>query len=111
MKLNKKCVKKCVINNVPKFYKMCLLDWCNLYDGENQNSSAVPAQPLWNNKHIKIAVKSVYFRNLSHLGINCVKDLIDNKGKFKASNRNLKYSIGCILLTFYQRGMDTKNQE
>ena len=57
--------KKCVVKNLPKFYKMCLLDWCNLYDGELHNSSAVLAQPLWNNKHIKIAGKSVYFRYLS----------------------------------------------
>ena len=41
---------------------------------------------LWNNKHIKIAGKSVYFRYLSDLGIHYVKDLIDNKGKFKVSN-------------------------
>ena len=41
---------------------------------------------LWNYKHIKIAGKSVYFRYLSDLGINYVKHLIDNKGKFKASN-------------------------
>ena len=32
---------KNVTNNLPKFYKMCFLDWCDLYDGEPQNAFAV----------------------------------------------------------------------
>ena len=63
--------------NTPNFYKSILKAWAEISDQKVNDPTTVCRQYLWNNKHIKIGHKSIFYKEFSDCNINKVEDLYD----------------------------------
>ena len=71
------------INGLLPFYHEVLVAWSQV-QALNSASRNVRTTDIiiWNNKNIKIAAKSVYFRSWHQVGIKTIKDLLNEKNEF-----------------------------
>ena len=63
--------------NTPYFYKSILKAWAEISDQKVNDPTTVCRQYLWNNKHIKIGQKSIFYKEFSNCNINKVENLYD----------------------------------
>ena len=72
-------VKFLGLNNLPIFYADVLNTWAEVREPTSDNEICVENVILWNNKHILIDGKSVYWKEWHEAGILRIKDLLDEK--------------------------------
>ena len=82
------------LNGLPEFYVYTLKAWSEI-KGEciPENHLQIRDVILWNNKHITIAGKSVYYKDWHAVGIEKIKDLLNGENKF-TSHQNLSQKVG-----------------
>ena len=68
------------ISGLPPFYYEVLANWSQVHTlySANSNVSII----LWNNKHITIAGRSVYYNDWYQVGIKRIKDLFNENNEF-----------------------------
>ena len=69
------------LNSLPKFYKYLLCYWSKVSHCEVNCAELILSESLWYNTFIKIDANTIYFEELSLVGINKVKDLFEKDGK------------------------------
>ena len=68
----------------------CVLNtWAEVREQTSDNEICVENVILWNNKHILIDGKSVYWKEWHEAGILRIKDLLDEKNRFLTLNKFL----------------------
>ena len=82
-------VKFLGLNNLPIFYADVLNTWAEVREQTSDNEICVENVILWNNKHILIDGKSVYWKEWHEAGILRIKDLLDEKNRFLTLNKFL----------------------
>jgi len=76
--------KKRIPDSIPIIYKIALLSWAEISSIiVDNNPDLILEQHLWNNKHIKIQSKAVFFKTFFELNINRVVDLCNEQYEFK----------------------------
>ena len=70
------------INELPHFYHEVLVAWSQVQALNSASRNVRTTDIIWNNKNIKIAGKSVYFRDWHQVGIKTIKDLLNEKSEF-----------------------------
>ena len=73
----------CLPKRCEPFYISCFREWSAFFHSIPSSVDDVLNQPLWNNKFIKINNKSVFYKNIFDMKVRCIKDVIDNRGKFR----------------------------
>ena len=69
------------LNSLPKFYKDLLSYWSEVSHCEVNCAKLISSESLWYNTFIKIEANTVYFEEVSLVGINKVTDLFEKEGK------------------------------
>ena len=82
-------VKFLGLNNLPIFYADVLNTWAEIREQISDNEICIENVILWNNKHILIDGKSVYWKEWHEAGILRIKDLLDEKNRFLTLNKLL----------------------
>ena len=82
-------VKFLDLNNIPAFYTDVLNAWAEVREQTSDNEICVRNIILWNNKHILIDGKSVYWKEWHDAGILRIKDLLDESNRFIIPNKFL----------------------
>ena len=82
-------VKFLGLNNIPAFYTDVLNAWAEVREQTSDNEICVRNIILWNNKHILIDGKSVYWKEWHDAGILRIKDLLDESNRFIIPNKFL----------------------
>ena len=82
------------LNGLPEFYVDTLKAWSEI-KGEYipENHLQIRDEILWNNKNIAIAGKSIYYKGWHAVGIEKIKDLLNDENKF-TSYQNLSQKVG-----------------
>ena len=75
------------IDQIPIFYRACLLDWNILFMNEPTDYTNVLAQPLWNNRFITSNNKPIYFKDMSEAGLNHIADIVTDNGKLQSFDK------------------------
>ena len=75
-------VKLLGLNNIPAFYTDVLNTWAEVREQISDNDIRIRNVILWNNKHILIGGKSVYWKEWHEAGILRIKDLLDENNRF-----------------------------
>ena len=75
-------VKFVGLNNIPAFYTDVLNAWAEVREQTSDNEICIRNKILWNNKHILIDGKSVYWKEWHDAGILRIKDLLDESNRF-----------------------------
>ena len=75
-------VKLISLNSIPSFYTDVLNAWAEVREQISDNEIRIRNVILWNNKHILIDGKSVYWKEWHEAGILRIKDLLDQNNKF-----------------------------
>ena len=75
-------VKLLDLNNIPAFYIDVLNAWADVREHIVYEETRIENTILWNNKHILIDGKSVYWKEWHEAGILRIKDLLDENNKF-----------------------------
>ena len=71
------------INGLPPFYHEVLVAWSQVQALNSASRNVRTTDTIiWNNKTIKIAGKSVYFRDWHQVGIKTIKALLNEKNEF-----------------------------
>ena len=70
------------LNNIPAFYTDVLNAWAEVWEQTSDNEIWVRNIILWNNKHILIDDKSIYWKEWHDAGILRIKDLLDESNRF-----------------------------
>ena len=70
-------VKLLSLNNIPSFYTDVLNAWAEVREQISDNEIHTRNVILWNNKHILIDGKSVYWKEWHEAGILKIKELLD----------------------------------
>ena len=76
-------ISKCLLNNLPCFYKETLTRWSKYLFFPVGLPSTITSQFLRFNKYIKLDGKCIYFRDFKKKGLNFVGKLFDLDGKLK----------------------------
>ena len=82
-------VKFLGLNNIPAFYTDVLNAWAEVREQTSDNEICVRNIIIWNNKHILIDGKSVYWKEWHDAGILRIKDLLDESNRFITPNKFL----------------------
>ena len=82
-------VKFLGLNNIPAFYTDVLNAWAEVREQTSDNEICVRNIIIWNNKHILIDGKSVYWKEWHDAGILRIKDLLDKSNRFITPNKFL----------------------
>ena len=82
-------VKFLGLNNIPVFYTDVLNAWAEVREQTSDNEICVRNIIIWNNKHILIDGKSVYWKEWHDAGILRIKDLLDESNRFITRNKFL----------------------
>ena len=82
------------LNGLPEFYVDTMKAWSEI-KGEYipENDLQIRDEILWNNKNIAIAGKSIYYKGWHAVGIEKIKDLLNDENKF-TSYQNLSQKVG-----------------
>ena len=83
------------LNGLPEFYVDTLKAWSEI-KGEctpENHCLQIRDEILWNNKNITIAGKSIYYKDWHAVGIEKIKDLLNDENKF-TSYQNLSQKVG-----------------
>ena len=82
------------LNGLPEFYVDTLKAWYEI-KGEYipENHLQIRDEIPWNNKNIAIAGKSIYYKDWHAVGIEKIKDLLNDENKF-TSYQNLSQKVG-----------------
>ena len=84
-----------------RFWKDVLKSWCELHFYEPQTKKEVLDQILWNNSHIKVANKVIWYQRWERAGIQKVADLLNNDYSFCSLHDILiKYNIKIDFLNY-----------
>ena len=75
-------VKFLGLNNIPSFFTDALNAWAEVREQVSDNEIRIRNVILWNNKHILIHGKSVYWKEWHEAGILRIKDLLDENNRF-----------------------------
>ena len=75
-------VKFLGLNNIPAFYTDVLNTWAEDREQISDNEICIRNVILWNNKHILIDSKSVYWKEWHEVGILRIKVLLDENNRF-----------------------------
>ena len=75
-------VKFLDLNNIPAFYTDILNAWAEVWEQISDNEIHIRNVILWNNKHILIDGKSVYWKEWHEVGILRIKELLDENNRF-----------------------------
>ena len=75
-------VKFLGLSNIPIFYTDVLNTWAEVREQTSDNEICVGNAILWNNRHILIDGKSVYWKEWHEAGIIRIKDLLDENNGF-----------------------------
>ena len=85
---------KLKIDNYPEFYRSIVGLWIRISATDPQSEHDILSQALWNNKHIMIKRKAIFFLEFYQKGINTINDLIDDdRGFFSWSRLKEKYEL------------------
>ena len=74
-------------NNIPTFYTDVLSVWAEVREQTSDNEICVRNIILWNNNHILIEGKSVYWKEWHDAGVFRIKDLLDKSNRFITRNK------------------------
>ena len=78
------------ISGLPPFCYEVLVAWSQVQTLNSANSNVRKTDIiLWNNKHITVAGRSVYYHNWHQVGIKRIKDLLNENNQF------LSYGLFC----------------
>ena len=78
------------ISGLPPFYYEGLVAWSQVQTLNSANSNVRKTDIiLWNNKHITIAGRSIYYHDWHQVGIKRIKDLLNENNEF------LSYDLFC----------------
>ena len=76
------------LKNIPVFYIDILKAWAEVQDAsEVHDKIRIEDIILWNNKHITIDGKSIYWKDWHDAGIQKIKDLLDENNMFLTFNK------------------------
>ena len=78
-----------------RFWKDVLKSWCELHFYEPQTKDEVLDQILWNNSHIRIQDRVIWYRKWEHAGIPCIQKVAD-----LLNIDNSFYSLHDIMIKF-----------
>ena len=82
-------VKFLGLNNIPAFYTDVLNAWAEVREQTSDNEICVRNTSIWNNKHILMDGKSVYWKEWHDAGLLRIKDLLDESNRFITPNKFL----------------------
>jgi len=87
--------------NIPSFYKNCINDINNYIEG---NLDEFPHtkfhQSIWYNKTVSTTKRGMYFKGLSRIGINQIKDIFNADGNIKMWNE-IRGASSALFLEWY----------
>ena len=82
-------VKFLDLSNIPIFYTDVLNTWAEVREQTSDNEICAGNAILWNNRHILIDGKSVYWKEWHEAGIIRIKDLLDENNGFLTPDKFL----------------------
>ena len=69
--------------HIPKFYMNILETWSELIYSDPDTDEKISNQVIWNNTHIRVNNKSVFYKSFFDAGIITIGDLYDIEGKVR----------------------------
>ena len=82
-------VKFLDLSNIPIFYTDVLNTWAEVREQTSDNEICAGNAIVWNNRHILIDGKSVYWKEWHEAGIIRIKDLLDENNGFLTPDKFL----------------------
>jgi len=74
------------VPGLPLFYRHVLDAWHQIVTRTPSTKTDLENEIIWNNQHITIAGKAVFYRSWYEAGVKYIKDLISKDGKFISLN-------------------------
>ena len=80
--MNESDLKGCGVLSQSKFWQSVLVSWFKMSYNRPENREEILNQSLWYNSFIKCKSKVLFYQGWQNAGVNYIKDIVDENGKF-----------------------------